>query len=196
MRSKKLTTLASLLQPSEVYPQLQTYIQRSTTSTLCLGCKKNCECSWMCEGKPVEGWEAKETQLCTCGKGKKIRSYKVNYCPEFKQTADYYSTDSDMVRLMAYRLRVTPNTLTNRKGLVKRLWRAYSKACPRSANISEEDRSRILRKIYEKLLEKMRKEKLEKKREEKRKKTINELYSERSEEDNYVSSTAEGESTK
>ena len=57
----------------------------SGKQSLCWECK-NISCPWIKSGKPVKGWQAKETVIPNPEKD--IKSYNVTKCPEFKTTGE------------------------------------------------------------------------------------------------------------
>lgn len=154
---------------SNQYPQLSSYVNRNTTPSLCICCSKTAnECPWLNSGTPVKGWEAKETSLINA---KRVTpSYKVNSCPLFKETVDYYGTEGDLMRLMSIRSEKGIFSIRQKRDLFIKAWKIYSKTVgKRSLELTEEERNKRFQAIFNKL---DKKEKI-KRKEEKRKNKLN-----------------------
>ena len=60
----------------------------SGNGQMCWMCANACGgCSWSRDGLPVEGWKAKRTAVRYRG-ALEYRSYRIIYCPQFKQDVE------------------------------------------------------------------------------------------------------------
>lgn len=144
--------LESVKHPKKIYEQLPEYLNHKFISTLCWACAHTCAtCPYLMENKLPKGTIYEKTIIKNSTLSvPTYESKKILYCSMFCLMQDYYSTESDKKRYMAYLADMSLGSVTKSINSYELAWKKYSKLCPRSKHISMSKRKRIFKLCLEK----------------------------------------------
>lgn len=137
-------------------------MNKKTKETLCWTCDNACgNCPWSSDGEPIPNWKATPTYIRN-EHAQSYASFKVESCPLYSQTVDFYDSFDGLVKVIVRRTGKSLYLLKeHREATLAAFWK-YLQKYPRSAKVSEEDRDNYLKQCIE---EELLKEKNKKKRE-------------------------------